>query len=86
MTAQSAPVSPWDFTRVMQAAGLIENRDDIVEIKIIAKPDELVTIQVTYLADQRVLTLASPPADDGARLRSEAERRKQARIDGTWQP
>lgn len=75
MTAQSAPVHPNDFTRALQAAGLVENSDRITEIKIIAKPDELVTIQVTYLADQRVLTLADPG-------KTEAEQRKQDRING----
>ena len=60
---QSAPVHPDDFARALQAAGLVENTDRITEIKIIARPQELVTIEVTYIADQRVLSVASPPDD-----------------------
>lgn len=65
MTRQGV-VQPWTFAEALEAAGLIHDRERISEIVIRAKASELVTIEVTYLADERVYTLAKPPAKQEA--------------------
>ena len=46
------------FGDVLSAAGIVGDPDDITEIRIIAKPGHLVTVEVTYLGDDRLLSLA----------------------------
>lgn len=53
-------VLPQDFAAALAAAGLIHDIDRIAELKIIAKPGQVVTIEVTYMADDRVFSLAKP--------------------------
>jgi hypothetical protein len=61
MTARPpAVITPISFSQALEAAGLIHDRDRITDITIRAKPGELVTIEVTYVADERIYTLAKP--------------------------
>jgi hypothetical protein len=53
-------VTPWAFAKALEAAGIIHNRERITEIIISCKPDDVVTIEVTYLADERLYTLINP--------------------------
>lgn len=53
-------ITPWSFAQALEAAGIIHDRNRISEVVIRAKPGEIVTIEVTYLADERIYTLANP--------------------------
>jgi hypothetical protein len=53
-------VMPFRFAEALEAAGLIHDRDRISEIVIRAKPTDVVTIEVTYIADERIYMLAKP--------------------------
>lgn len=64
MDKASAPVTTWKFSEILHAAGIVESPDRISEIRIIARPQELVVIEVTYLADQRILSLADGKTGD----------------------
>ena len=61
-------VTPYSFGEALEAAGLIHDRDRITEVVIRAKPSEVVTIEVTYVADDRIYTLAKPQGAEGARM------------------
>lgn len=52
-------ITPWVFADLLQAAGIVHDIDRIRKISIIAKPDEAVTIEVIYLADERILSVAN---------------------------
>lgn len=51
-------ITPWTFAEVLEAAGLVQDRNRINEIVIRARPTDMVTIEVTYLADERLFHLA----------------------------
>lgn len=53
-------IMPGDFINALRAAGIVEDTDRISEVKIVARPDEVVTIEVTYIADQRIYRLTEP--------------------------
>lgn len=65
-------VMPWDFSKALEAAGLIQDRDRITEINIRCKSGEAVVIEVTYLADERIYLLAEP---DPIPIRTDADER-----------
>lgn len=51
-------ITPWTFAEVLEAAGVVQDRNRISEIVIRAKPNQVVTIEVKYLADERLFHLA----------------------------
>lgn len=60
MPGMRRAVLPWRFYEVLEAAGIIANKERVSELRIIARPREVVTIEVTYIADSRLLDLGRP--------------------------
>ena len=53
-------ITAWSFADALATAGIVSNVDRISEIRIVCKPSEAVTIEVTYFADERIYGLARP--------------------------
>lgn len=65
-------VTPWSFAAALKAAGIIHEPERIAEIVIRCKPDEVVMIEVSYFADERLYGLTNPAA--GSTVAAEAAR------------
>lgn len=63
MTTSTRVISSIKFAHILEGSGLVQDADRITKIVITADPSDLVKIEVTYVADERLLNLLAPKSD-----------------------